>query len=124
MLEDAGASSSFASVFNIDTKVRQSSSATVAAVRQHWSPAASQVFDDAALHADSSLPAFCRSMVAVLCTTAAAALLWILTALCMDAQCICAHMLTRMRLGVNLPCLHDISSCSSSVCDCYVTPLV
>ena len=44
VLEDAGASSSFASVFNLDTKVRQSSSATVAAVRQDWSPAASQVF--------------------------------------------------------------------------------
>lgn len=43
VLEDAGASSSFASVFNLDTKVRQSS-ATLAAVRQHWSPAASQVF--------------------------------------------------------------------------------
>ena len=43
MLDDAGASSSFASVFNLDTKVRQSS-ATLAAVRQHWSPAASQVF--------------------------------------------------------------------------------
>ncbi|KAL0024335.1 hypothetical protein WJX79_010875 [Trebouxia sp. C0005] len=42
VLEDAGASSSFASVFNLDTKVRQSSSATVAAVRQDWSPAASQ----------------------------------------------------------------------------------
>lgn len=42
VLEDAGASSSFASVFNLDTKVRQSS-ATLAAVRQHWSPAASQV---------------------------------------------------------------------------------
>jgi len=44
VLEDAGASSSFASVFNIETKVRQSSAATVAAVRQEWSPAASQVF--------------------------------------------------------------------------------
>ena len=43
VLEDAGASSSFASVFNLDTKVRQSSSATVAAVRRDWSPAASQV---------------------------------------------------------------------------------
>ena len=43
VLEDAGASSSFASVFNLDTKARQSSSATVAAVRQEWSPAASQV---------------------------------------------------------------------------------
>ncbi|KAL0052243.1 hypothetical protein WJX82_010539 [Trebouxia sp. C0006] len=42
VLEDAGASSSFASVFNLDTKARQSSSATVAAVRQEWSPAASQ----------------------------------------------------------------------------------
>lgn len=44
VLEDAGASSSFASVFNLETKVRQSSSAKVAAVRQEWSPAASQVF--------------------------------------------------------------------------------
>ncbi len=43
VLEDAGASSSFASVFKLETKVRQSSLATVAAVRQDWSPAASQV---------------------------------------------------------------------------------
>ena len=43
VLEDAGASSSFAGVFNLDTRSRQISAPPIATVRQRWSPAAAQV---------------------------------------------------------------------------------
>ena len=43
VLEDAGASSSFAGVFKLDTCARQISAPPIAAVRQQWSPAAAQV---------------------------------------------------------------------------------
>ena len=43
VLEDAGASSSFAGVFNLAARSRYVSAPPVAAVRQRWSPAAAQV---------------------------------------------------------------------------------
>lgn len=43
VLEDAGVSSSFAGVFNLDTRPRQISAPPIAAARQRWSPAAAQV---------------------------------------------------------------------------------
>lgn len=43
VLEDAGASSSFAGVFNLGARSRYMSAPPVATVRQIWSPAAAQV---------------------------------------------------------------------------------
>ena len=43
VLEDGGASSSFASAFNLASSSRQSSAPSVATGRKRWSPAASQV---------------------------------------------------------------------------------
>ena len=61
VLEDAGASSAFASVFNLDTKVHESRASAVATARQNWTPAASQV--------QSHMPTYGHWDACLLCCT-------------------------------------------------------